>query len=98
MKSCGVEVSGPLHPGRDGRCATRLRAMNVPLGAFAVAERLIGKSTLSAGQLAQLRAIDHAYQQSLYTMLRGEQRAPTSEEIARLDAAAERSILEMMTP
>lgn len=72
--------------------------MNEATGAFAVAARLLGDLTLSAGQLAQLRAIDRKYQQALFTLLDGAQRPAPSAEIARLDESAARDILEMLTP
>jgi hypothetical protein len=68
------------------------------IGAFAVAKRVLGDLTLTVGQLAQLRAIDRKYQQGLFTLLDGAQRAPTSAEIAQLDEIAMRDILEMLTP
>ncbi len=68
-----------------------------PAGAFSVAERLLNRVTLTAGQTAQLRAIDHKYQQSLYTMLQGALRAPTAAERAQLDDIAAREIMEMLT-
>ena len=69
-----------------------------PASAFSVAEHLLGRLTLTPGQTAQLRAIDHKYQQSLYTMLSGARRAPTEAERSQLDAMAARAIIEMLTP
>lgn len=67
--------------------------------AFSVAARLIGSAaTLSPWQLAQLRAIDRKYQQALFALLDGAQRAPTLAEVALLDEMAARDILEMLTP
>jgi len=69
-----------------------------PASAFSVASRILNPVTLTAGQMAQLRAIDHKYQQSLYTMLNGARRAPTEAERSQLDDAAARQIMEMLTP
>ena len=75
--------------------------------AFTVAKALLGDLSLTVGQLTQLRAIDHKYQQRLYTLLHAEERggraiagqtAPTSAEIAELDRLAETDILDMLTP
>lgn len=68
-----------------------------PASAFTVAQRLIAGITLTVGQTAQLRAIDHKYQQSLYTMLEGARRAPTDAERSRLDAVAADDIMQMLT-
>ncbi len=72
--------------------------MSYPAGAFTVAARILGNVTLSPQQVTQLRAIDHTYQQALFTALDGAQRAPTSAEISPLDEMAAREILEMLTP
>ena len=56
--------------------------MRAPVGAFSLVERMLGDLKLSVGQWTQLRAIDHKYQQSLFTLLDG----------------AAREILEMLTP
>ena len=72
--------------------------MSTAIGAFLVAKRMLGDLTLSVGQLAQLRAIDHKYQQSLFTILEGGQRPPTREETQQLDDTAARDILDMLTP
>ena len=72
--------------------------MRAPVGAFSLVERMLGDLKLSVGQWTQLRAIDHKYQQSLFTLLDGAARAPTSEEIEKLDEVAAREILEMLTP
>jgi hypothetical protein len=69
-----------------------------PAGAFSVAARLLNGMTLTPGQTAQLRAIDHKYQQSLYTLLQAAPRAPTDAERAQLDDTAAREIMEMLTP
>jgi len=69
-----------------------------PAGAFSVAARLLNGMTLTPGQTAQLRAIDHKYQQSLHTMLKGAPRAPTEAERAQLDDTTAREIMEMLTP
>ena len=69
-----------------------------PASAFSVAERLLGRVTLTTGQIAHLRAIDHKYQQSLYAMLDGARRAPTATERLQLDGAAAREIMEILTP
>jgi hypothetical protein len=62
-----------------------------------VAARLLGSLALTPGQTAQLRAIDHQYQQSLYTMLQGAHRAPTDAERSQLDDRAAREIMGMLT-
>jgi Spy/CpxP family protein refolding chaperone len=69
-----------------------------PASAFSVAERLLDGVTLTPSQIAQLRAIDHKYQQSLYSMLHGARRAPTEAERSQLDDTAVRDIMEMLTP
>lgn len=69
-----------------------------PASAFSLAQRLLGRVILTPGQIAHLRAIDHKYQQSLYTMLRGARRAPTEAERSQLDGTAAREIMEMLTP
>jgi Spy/CpxP family protein refolding chaperone len=63
-----------------------------------VAKRLLASLALTPGQTAQLRAIDHKYQQSLYTMLQGDSRPPTNAERAQLDDCAAREIMNMLTP
>jgi Spy/CpxP family protein refolding chaperone len=63
-----------------------------------VARRLLASLALTPGQSAQLRAIDHKYQQSLYNMLQGADRAPTDAERAGLDDCAAREIMNMLTP
>lgn len=73
-------------------------AARSPASAFAVAGRMLGDITLTASQTAQLRAIDHKYQQSLYTMLQGDSRPPTNAERAQLDDCAAREIMNMLTP
>ncbi|HKW10744.1 MAG TPA: hypothetical protein VJO33_10210 [Gemmatimonadaceae bacterium] len=72
--------------------------MIAPIGAFTVAARILGNVKLSPQQLTQLRAIDRKYQQALFGVLDGAQRAPTSSEISPLDEMAARDILEMLTP
>lgn len=72
--------------------------MSDATGAFTVATRLLGNLTLSPAQLAQLRAIDRKYQQALFTILDGTQRAPTAAEISTLDDSAARDILAMLRP
>jgi hypothetical protein len=72
--------------------------MNAAAGAFALANRILGGLTLSMGQLAQLRVIDHKYQQRLFTLLDGAPRAPTTAEISLLDDDAVLEIVEMLTP
>ena len=62
-----------------------------------MAARLLGNLTLNPAQLAQLRAIDRKYQQALFTVLDGVERAPTSAEIVPLDSVATRDILAMLT-
>ena len=71
--------------------------MKDPASAFTVAARMCSIATLSPQQLTQLRAIDRKYQQALFTLLDGAQRAPTSAEIAALDDMAARDIVEMLT-
>ena len=68
-----------------------------PASAFTVAERLLAGIALTVSQTGQLRAIDHKYQQSLYTMLGGAHRAPTDAERSQLDDVATRDILLMLT-
>lgn len=68
-----------------------------PASAFSLAEKLLGSLSLTPGQIAQLRAIDHKYQQSLYTMLQGVSRAPTEAERSELDDRAAREIMDMLT-
>jgi Spy/CpxP family protein refolding chaperone len=58
---------------------------------------MLGDITLTASQTAQLRAIDHKYQQCLYTMLEGARRAPTDAERSQLDDVAARDIMKMLT-
>jgi hypothetical protein len=72
--------------------------MSYPAGAFTVAARILGSVTLSPQQVTQLRAIDRKYQQALFSVLDGAQRAPTNAEISPLDDIAARDILEMLTP
>ena len=72
--------------------------MGEATGAFTVAARLLGSVTLSRSQLAQLRAVDRKYQQALFDLLDGSQRAPTTGEILTLDEIAARDILAMLTP
>jgi hypothetical protein len=67
-----------------------------PANAFSVAQKLLGSLALTPGQMAQLRAIDHEYQQSLYMMLQGARRAPTDAERAQLDERAAREITELL--
>ena len=71
--------------------------MNGPTSAFTVAARMVDIGTLSPQQMTQLRALDHKYQQALFTMLDGAQRAPTSAEISALDDMAARDIVEVLT-
>ena len=68
-----------------------------PASAFTVAERLLAGITLTVYQTAQLRAIDHTYQQSLFRMLAGARRAPTAAEQSQLDEVAARDIMNMLT-
>jgi hypothetical protein len=72
--------------------------MSDPKSAFTVAARLLGNVMLNPAQLAQLRAIDRKYQQALFTVLDGVERAPASAEIVPLDSMATRDILAMLTP
>ena len=72
--------------------------MTEAIGAFAVAKRMLGDLTLTAGQLTQLRAIDRKYQQALFALLDGADRPPTSAEVAQLDEIAAREVLDMLTP
>lgn len=72
--------------------------MREPASACTVAAGLLPSIALTPSQTAQLRAIDHKYQQSLYTMLAGAPRAPTATEQSGLDDAAARDILNMLTP
>lgn len=72
--------------------------MSEVTSAFSVAARLIGNLTLSPWQLTQLRAIDRKYQQALFALLDGAQRAPSPAEVAPLDDMAARDILDMLTP
>ena len=70
--------------------------MKGPTSAFTVAARMVDLGTLSPQQMTQLRALDHKYQQALFIMLDGAQRAPTSAEISALDDMAARDIAEML--
>jgi hypothetical protein len=72
--------------------------VTAPTGAFTVAKQLLGDVFLTAGQLAQLRAIDRKYQQALFALLDGSARHPTDAERLQLDAIAKADILEMLTP
>ncbi|HKW47794.1 MAG TPA: hypothetical protein VJN70_10125 [Gemmatimonadaceae bacterium] len=72
--------------------------MRGPHGAYTVAERMLGNLALTPQQSGQLRAIDHKYQQALFTMLNGAQRAPTITEMSQLDEIAARDIRVMLTP
>ncbi|HET7233061.1 MAG TPA: hypothetical protein VFJ16_23835 [Longimicrobium sp.] len=72
-----------------------------PWNVFSLASRLLGALDLSPGQLAQLRAIDHACQQRVFTLLRGGPAARgelTDEEEQELRSTVERDILAMLTP
>jgi len=69
-----------------------------PASAFTVAERLLAGIPLTVSQSGRLRAIDHKYQQALYTMLAGARRPPTAAERSQLDDMAARDIMEMLTP
>jgi len=72
-------------------------ASRAPASAYSVAARILERITLTPSQTAKMRAIDHKYQQALYAMLGGADRAPTALERARLDDEAEREIMEMLT-
>ena len=66
------------------------------MNAFTMAAELLAGVSLTAGQLAQLRAIDHKYWQSVHALLRstgdGPAGAPSEEQIAALHAALERDV------
>jgi hypothetical protein len=84
------------------------------MNVFAMATRMLGDMQLSAGQLAQLRAIDRNFQQRLYTLLnsppvdaRGPAASPanargerelTASEASELNAMVASEILAMLTP
>ncbi len=76
------------------------------MNAFSVASELLGDLELAPGQLAQLRAIDHKYQQRIYTLLHGGEtpgptgtrRELTADEAGELRASLEKDILAMLTP
>ena len=75
------------------------------MGAYEAAATLLGDLVLSAGQLAELRAIDHKYQQRLFTLLHQDgggavqaAREPTQAELSGLDAMVAADILAMLTP
>ena len=82
------------------------------VSAYAIAESMLGTLALSSGQMAQLRAIDHKYQQRLFTLLRTEPpesdatgssspadgvRALTDEETAELEAMITADILDTLS-
>ena len=73
------------------------------LSAYAEAERLLGGERLrelTAGQLAQLRAIDAAHQRRLFAMVRrdGGSREPAAEEIAAMRERIAAEIRAILTP
>ena len=72
--------------------------MSDAAGAFTVAARLLGNVTLGPSQLAQLRAVDRKYQQALFDLVDGSQRAPTMAEVLTLDEIAARDVLAILTP
>ena len=72
--------------------------MRAPHGAYTVAARVLGDLALTPQQSGQLRAIDHKYQQALFTVLNGAQRPPTIAETSPLDEIAARDIRDMLTP
>lgn len=72
--------------------------MRGPNGAYTVAERMLGDLTLTPQQSGQLRAIDHKYQQALFTLLNDAQRPPTIAETWELDEMAAGDIREMLRP
>jgi hypothetical protein len=73
------------------------------LSAYAEAERLLGGQQLrelTAGQLAQLRAIDVAHQRRLFALVRadGQPREPTERELAALRERIAADIRAILTP
>lgn len=71
-----------------------------PWNVFSLASRLLGGLDLTPGQLAQLRAIDHAHQQRVFTLLRAGPAARselTDEEDQALRGTVEHDILAMLT-
>lgn len=83
------------------------------MNAYTMATQLLGDVDLSAGQLAQLRAIDMKYQQRLFTLLHRDdagrpadlpgaaparEREPTAEEMAALREMIAADLLDMLTP
>jgi hypothetical protein len=79
------------------------------MDAYTVARELLGRALiaqLSAGQLAQLRAIDHEVQQRIFDRLHpadadvreGRRRELTAGAVAELRAVIEAAVLQLLTP
>ena len=62
------------------------------MDAFAIALELLGDVPLTAGQLTQLRAIDHKYWQAVHALVGATGQAPTEAETAVLRAGLERDV------
>ena len=67
---------------------------------FTIAKQLLGDVRLTAGQLAQLRALNTKYFSALYALEHGdsEKRAASEKELATLRRAIESDIRDMLTP
>ena len=86
--------------------------MNAFISAFTTAAQMLGAvrlTTLTPGQLAQLRAIDRNYQQRVYTLRHAvggdadlpgapAERELTAAEVEELRATIAAAIVEMLTP
>jgi Spy/CpxP family protein refolding chaperone len=70
------------------------------MDAFSVAAAVLGDLALTPGQLAQLRALDHRYQQRRFELLHapGAGAALAEEEERELRQGMERDVLELLTP
>jgi hypothetical protein len=72
------------------------------VNALTTALEILGDIELSAGQLAQLRALDRKYAQRVYTLLHdsesGTRRELTEAEVADLEAKLRSDIFALLTP
>lgn len=73
------------------------------MDAFTTATRILEGIELTPGQLAQLRAIDHRWQQRLFDLLHpagmaGARREPTEAELAALRRGLTDDVLGLLTP
>ena len=73
------------------------------MDAFSTAARILGGIELTPGQLAQLRAIDHKWQQRLFDLLHpagssGARREPTEAELEALRRGVTDDVLGLLTP